>query len=94
MPRPTPSAEPTSPVIRASPRTEPSTCPRPAPTARSRASSRVRWPTRMLKVLKMMNAPTSSEMPANTSRNVLKKLRKESKLAAISLAAVAALTAS
>ena len=48
----------------ASASTERNTCRRLAPTIRSRASSRVRWPTVMENVLKMVNAPTKSEMKA------------------------------
>ena len=36
------------------------TCPREAPSVRSRPNSRVRWATVIEKVLKMMNAPTTS----------------------------------
>ena len=44
-------ADETSPTIAASVSTERSTCPRLAPTTRSRASSRVRWPTMIENVL-------------------------------------------
>ena len=44
-----------------------------APTIRSRASSRVRWPTMIEKVLKMVKPPTNSEMKAKTSSAVEKK---------------------
>ena len=50
-PRPTPIADETNPTIAASVSTERSTCPRLAPTIRSRASSRVRWPTMIENVL-------------------------------------------
>ena len=49
---------------------------RPAPTARSRASSRVRWATSIENVLKMMNTPTSTLMKAKTSRKTLMKPRR------------------
>ena len=39
--------------------------------ARSRASSRLRWATRIEKVLTIRKLPTTSEMPAKISRNVL-----------------------
>ncbi len=55
----------------ASPSTDAFTWRRLAPMARIRASSLVRWPTRMLKVLKIRNAPTNSATPAKTSRKVL-----------------------
>ncbi len=50
-PRPTPTADETNPTIAASVSTERSTCPRLAPTTRSRASSLVRWPTMIENVL-------------------------------------------
>ena len=75
MPRPTPAADATSPTRAASPTTDAMTWPRLAPRARSRPSSRVRWATRIEKVFRIMNAPTNSEMPANTSRKVLKNPR-------------------
>ncbi len=43
---------------------------RAAPRARSSASSRLRWATRIVKVLTMMKPPTITAMIANTSRNV------------------------
>jgi hypothetical protein len=51
IPNPTPTAEATAPTAAASSITEPSTCRRLAPTARSRASSRVRWATMIENVL-------------------------------------------
>ena len=39
---------------------------------RSNASSRVRWPTMIENVLKIVNAPTNSEMKAKTSSAVEK----------------------
>ena len=62
-------------MMAASSSTEPSTWPRVAPMARSRASSRVRWATRMLKVFEMMNQPTNRAMTAKTSRIVVKKAK-------------------
>ena len=50
-PRPRPITEETNPVMAASARTEPNTWRRLAPTIRSRASSRVRWPTMIENVL-------------------------------------------
>ena len=55
---------PTRPTRIASSSTEPSTWPRLAPTARSRASSRVRWATRIEKVLEITNTPTSRAIAA------------------------------
>ena len=55
--------------------TERMTWPREAPSVRSSANSRMRWVTVIEKVLKMMNAPTNSEMPANASSSVVRKLR-------------------
>ena len=51
-------------------RIEVNTCGGEAPTARSRANSRIRCRTDMENVLEMMNPPTKREMPAKTSRNV------------------------
>ena len=56
-------------------RTERNTWRRLAPTMRSRASSRVRWPTMMEKVLKMVNPPTNREMKAKTRSAVEKNER-------------------
>ena len=70
-----PTIEAMSPTISASSSTERSTCRREAPIVRSSANSLVRCATVIEKVLKMMNAPTNSAMPANTSSSVLRKLR-------------------
>ena len=53
-PRPRPSVEPTTPTTNASSWTERITCRLEAPSARSSASSRLRWATRIEKVLTMM----------------------------------------
>ena len=53
-PRPSPSVEPTTPTTNASSWTERITCRLDAPSARSSASSRLRWATRIEKVLTMM----------------------------------------
>ena len=74
-PRPRPISDDTSPTMAASPRTERNTWRRLAPTMRSSASSRVRWPTVMEKVFKMVKPPTKSAMKAKTSRAVLRKPR-------------------
>ena len=87
-PRPMPTAEDTSPTIAASPRTERKTWRRLAPTMRRSASSRVRWPTMIEKVLKMVKAPTNSEMKANTNSAVEKKPSALSTALACSLATV------
>ena len=52
--------------------------------ARSSASSRLRWATRIEKVLMMMNTPTMSETAAKTSRKVCRKPRISSRLALFS----------
>ena len=67
-PSPSPISAPKSPVSAASARTEANTCRRLAPTRRSSASSRVRCPTVIVNVLKIVNAPTNSEMSAKMSR--------------------------
>ena len=67
-PSPRPTSEATRPTRAASSRTERNTWRRLAPTIRSRASSLVRWPTRMEKVLKMVKPPTNREMKANTNK--------------------------
>ena len=66
-PRPAamPMAEASTPSVSASATTDVSTWRRLAPRARSIANSRRRWATVMLKALKMMNAPTKTETPAN-----------------------------
>src|ERR1039458_1378341 len=56
------------------------------PRVRSSPNSRVRCATVIEKVLKMMNAPTTSATYANTSRNVRMKLRLASR-SEVSLAA-------
>ena len=66
-------SEATNPRMAASMSTDRNTCRRLAPTIRSRASSRVRWPTMIEKVLKIVNPPTKSEMNAKTRRAVEKK---------------------
>ena len=72
-PRPRPTSDDSSPTMNASPSTERNTWRRLAPTMRSNASSRVRWPTVMENVFKMVKPPTNSAMKPNTSRAVLKK---------------------
>ena len=64
--------EPTAPSTTASNITDRVTCRREAPIARSSASSRLRWATRIEKVLTIRNKPTTSAMPAKISRNVLR----------------------
>ena len=72
--RPKPAASPMidapSPRASASISTEPSTWRRAAPTMRSIANSRVRWATVIESVLKIVNAPTRTATPPNTSRTV------------------------
>ena len=55
-----PITAPMTPSSRPSSTTERMICAREAPSVRSRPNSRVRWATVMEKVLKMMNAPTTS----------------------------------
>ncbi len=73
--RTTPSASPrvapTVPSSTASNSTDRVTCLREAPSARSRASSRLRCATRMEKVFTIRKLPTTSAMPAKTSRKTL-----------------------
>ena len=54
---------------------EPMTWRREAPSARSRAFSRVRWATTIAKVLWMEKVATSSAMPEKTSSKVVKRVR-------------------
>ena len=70
-----PANDPSRPIVRPSPTTERMTWPRDAPSVRSKANSRIRCVTVIEKVLKMMNAPTNSEMPANARSRVVRKLR-------------------
>ena len=72
-PPPTPMAEATKPTMSASASTDRVTCFRLAPRARRSASSRSRWATMIVKVLKMMNEPTNRATAAKASRKVLKK---------------------
>ncbi len=72
--------EPTRPTASASVTTDRLIWRREAPRARSRASSRLRWATRIEKVLMMRKTPTTSEIPANTSRNVCRKPRISSRV--------------
>ena len=74
-PAPSPMADAIPPTTTASSSTDRVTCPFEAPSARIRASSLVRWATRIENVLKMMNAPTNNATAANTKRNVLRKPR-------------------
>ena len=69
-PSPRPISEATSPVSAASPSTEPNTWRRLAPTTRSSASSRVRCPTVIENVLKIVNAPTNNAISAKISSAV------------------------
>ncbi len=67
--------EPKIPTTSASPSTDALTWRREAPSARSRASSRLRWATRIEKVFTIRNVPTTMATAANTSRKVLMKPR-------------------
>ncbi len=94
----TPSARPVSeatvPTASASTSTERSTWPRLAPSARSRASSRVRCATRIEKVFQMMKEATNSETSAKASRALVRKPSDCSSWEACAAAAEAAVTAS
>ena len=46
-----------------------------APSVLSIPNSRVRWATVIENVLKIRKAPTNTEMPAKTSRKVVRKLK-------------------
>ena len=70
-PTPRPTAEASSPTVTASASTEDRTWRRVAPSARSRPFSRVRWATVIENVLKIMNAPTSRAVMANTRSRVV-----------------------
>src|SRR3954453_12711642 len=70
-----PATDPSRPIVKPSGITERMTWPRDAPSVRSSANSRIRCVTVIEKVLKMMNAPTNSEIPANASSSVVRKLR-------------------
>ena len=73
-PAPSPRAAATTPTSVASSSTERSTCERLAPTARSRASSRVRCATRIEKVLEITKTPTSRAIAAEDGEDDLKEL--------------------
>ena len=94
MPATIPTAAATSPVTIASTTTDVITCRRLAPIARSSASSRERWATMIVNVLKMMNAPTNRAMNANTSKATRKKPRLSCRAFDCSSATVVAVTAS
>ena len=75
-PNASPAIDATMPTTAASTTTDPTIWRRLAPIARRRPSSRVRWATRIVKVLKMMNAATTMPMaakprstPVSRSRN-------------------------
>ena len=96
--RPTPASNPmidaTSPSSVASTRTDPRTWRRLAPMARSRASSRVRWATRIENVLKMMKAPTTTAITPNTTSRIRKKEKFSCTVLALCAAAWAPVRAS
>ena len=82
-----PTAEASTPSVSASATTERSTWWRLAPSARSMANSRRRWATVMLKALKMMNAPTKTETPANARSTGVRKELMEAAVSAVASAA-------
>ena len=75
MPSRMPTTAPAKPRNRPSASTERRTWAREAPSVRSIPNSRARCATVIENVLKMMNAPTNSEMPANASSAVCRKPR-------------------
>ena len=88
---PTPTRKPskadTRPTTPASTSTEPSTCRRVAPRARSRASSRVRWAIKMPNVFEIMNMPTNKATAAKTNKIVEKNAKADLISLAVSSAA-------
>ncbi len=68
MPSSTPAAAAAAPSSTASPSTLRNTWPRWAPSVRSSASSRTRWPTMIEKVFQITNAPTNSDTPAKPTK--------------------------
>ena len=94
IPSPRPMVEPTAPSTRASTITIRVTWRLLAPRARSSASSRLRWATRIEKVLTMRKPPTTREMPAKISRKVVRKPTASCSADAASSAASSPVTAS
>ena len=74
-PRPAtiPRIEASIPSTIASVKTVARTCRDDAPSVRNMPNSRVRWATVIENVLKIRKAPTKTEIPAKTSRNVVRK---------------------
>src|SRR6516165_3546683 len=70
-PRMAPAAAPAAPTRAASASTERNTWPRPAPSARSSASCRDRWPIMIENVFQITNAPTNIATPANAAKKVV-----------------------
>ena len=81
MPARTPRADAMTPTISVSMNVAVSTCRRVAPSARSKADSRVRCASTTEKVLWMLNVATSIATPLNTMRNAEKKSRKSELIA-------------
>ena len=71
IPRAVPTADPMRPAVRASPTTERRTCLRVAPIQRAKARVRVRWATRMVKVLTITIAATARAMTAKAPMKVV-----------------------
>ena len=94
IPTPSPIAPASTPTMAASASTEVVICRPVAPRARSNPSSRVRWATMIENVLKMMNVPTNSAIPAKTSSAVRMKPSPSLTWLAASSAACVAVTAS
>ncbi len=72
-PRPSPTAEATTPTTIDSPASDQNTWRRSAPIALSSADDRWRWAAMIENVLLMLNVATSSATPANTSRKMRRK---------------------
>ena len=71
-----PMTDAAAPIATASTRAPPRTWLRPAPMARSRADSRLRWAARIVNVLLMLNVATTRATPANARRKFFRKPRK------------------
>ena len=72
-PRPSPTAEATTPTTIDSPASDQNTWRRSAPIALSSADERWRWAAMIENVLLMLNVATRSATPANTSRKMRRK---------------------
>ncbi len=89
-----PSSDAMTPTTNASRSTDSRIWRRPAPSARSRPFSRVRWATVIENVLKIMKAPTSRATRANTSMKVRKNAIPSRAMSCVSFVTTAPVTAS